>query len=106
MITPKEKKERRRKRWRNVVSDARVYVFLLVGIFAKKVLDLKGQTVDFSGIRWDFVLYALLAAVLVQALMESRGDAAAKKKNIKIRAGHAILYGYTATDLLGELIGS
>ena len=105
-LTPKQKLEKRKMKMRNIISDVRVYFFVIPGILVQAGLDHVRQEIDFSRITLKYMAYALLSALVVMIFLESQGNSpAGKRKNIKQRIFYAFLIGYTATDAIVELGG-
>ena len=103
--TSAKKKEKRRKKWQNVWADTKIYAFCIVGVVGKHAVNVSEEVIDFSGLTIPFMGFALVAAFITVAVMESEGSLEGKKRNFKRRAFIAFLAGLSSQAILQDVFG-
>ena len=104
-LTPKQKRERRAQRWRNVIADIRVYAFCLLGVVAKRAMDFEREVINLRALSLEYVAFAAVIAILTVVVLEMEGDAEGKRKNLRRRAMMAALWGFAWQQILMDIRG-
>ncbi len=98
-----KKKTKRKRKWRTITADAKIFLFALAGVAGKHVVNVKEEILDFSGFTIPYIGFALVASFVAVAVLESEGSLEGKLKAWKRRAFGAFMSGAGVLAFLEDI---